>query len=151
MRRYIVILVSACLLGYNCKYNGRNNFKTEITRLRDDLLIPVCPEELGGLPTPRPPAQFDKADGNALLDGLAGIIDINGSDVTNNFLAGALKALSIAKKNGVHKAILKERSPSCGVSSVYIAQKGEKPVPGMGVTAALLQRNGVKIISDEEL
>ena len=146
-----MILVSACLLGYNCKYNGRNNFKTEITRLRDDLLIPVCPEELGGLPTPRPPAQFDKADGNALLDGLAGIIDINGRDVTNNFLAGALKALSIAKKNGVHKAILKERSPSCGVSSVYIAQKGEKPVPGMGVTAAILQRNGVKIISDEEL
>ncbi len=146
-----MILVSACLLGYNCKYNGKNNFKTEITCLRDDLLIPVCPEELGGLPTPRPPAQFDKADGNALLDGLAGIIDINGRDVTNNFLAGALKALSIAKKNGVHKAILKERSPSCGVSSVYIAQKGEKPVPGMGVTAAILQRNGVKIISDEEL
>lgn len=147
-----MILVSACLLGYDCKYNGRNNFRPEIARLKNaDLLIPVCPEELGGLPTPRPPAQFDRADGIALLKGLSRIIDCHGKDVTEHFLSGALKTLAMAKKNGVYKAILKERSPSCGTSRVYITEKGSEPVPGMGVAAALLQQNGIKVYSDEQL
>lgn len=147
-----MILVSACLLGYNCKYNGRNNYRPEIKELKNsDLLLPVCPEQLGGLPTPRPPAQFDRADGVALLKNLSRIFDSHGKDVTENFLTGAYKTLFIAQKNGIHKAILKERSPSCGVYSVYITEKGEKPVSGMGVAAALLQQHGIKVYSDEEL
>lgn len=147
-----MILVSACLLGYNCKYTGGNNLRAEVARMKkSDLLIPVCPEELGGLPTPRPPAQFDKAGGYAVLKGLAKVIDSNGRDVTKNFLLGAYKTLEIAKKNGVYMAILKERSPSCGTFRVYITEKGSHPVAGTGVTAALLQEHGIKVYSDEQI
>ncbi|MTI85219.1 MAG: DUF523 domain-containing protein [Firmicutes bacterium] len=146
-----MILVSACLLGDNCKYNGGNNYTKEIARLKRDIVLPVCPEELGGLLTPRLPAQFDRADGEALLDGRCKVWDAKGNDVTQNFLSGAAKALAMAQRRGVHTAILKERSPSCGVSSVYITERGTAPVVGMGVTAALLKKNGIKVLSDEKL
>lgn len=139
-------------MGYNCKYTGGNNYCPELKKLLyKDLLIPVCPEELGGLSTPRLPARFDHADGRAVLEGRAKINDESGRDVTENFLTGAFKALRIAKKNGVYLAVLKERSPSCGSSQVYIAARGERPVQGTGVTAALLQQSGIKVCSDEQL
>lgn len=147
-----MILVSACLLGHNCKYNGKNNLRPDIIKLGEtSVLIPVCPEQLGGLPTPRSPAQFDRAGGAALLKNKSKIIDSSGKDVTENFLTGAYRALSIAQENGVNKAILKERSPSCGVNSVYIIEKGDRAVPGMGVTAALLKQHGINVYSDEQL
>lgn len=146
-----MILVSACLLGVNCKYNGGHNLRPEIVKYKNSgLLVPVCPEELGGLPTPRNPAQFDRAAGDEALEGRSKIIDSTGKDVTKNFLAGAMKTLKIAREKGISIAVLKERSPSCGASLVYITEKGEQPTPGIGVTTALLEKSGIRVYSDEQ-
>ncbi|MCF8011822.1 MAG: DUF523 domain-containing protein [Clostridiales bacterium] len=146
-----MILVSACLLGYNCKYSGSNNLRNELVEMQDNhILIPVCPEVMGGLPTPRPPAQFDRADGSSVLKGKAKIINCYGRDVTGYFIRGADIALRIAIDYNIKTAILKERSPSCGSSFVYITEKGEKPVEGKGVAAALLEKNGLHIYSDQK-
>jgi len=138
------VLVSACLLGHRCRYNA------EILEVRTipeppDAIVPVCPEELGGLSTPRTPSFFkDKGTGREVLHGNGQIVSEAGEDRTEAFVDGAEKTLKIAREVGAGKAYLKERSPSCGCHTVYV---GENKVPGIGVTAALLKENGICIIS----
>ncbi|MBM7856019.1 uncharacterized protein YbbK (DUF523 family) [Desulfohalotomaculum tongense] len=146
------ILVSACLAGYNCRYDGGNNFHPGIAELVEKgVAVPVCPEQLGGLPTPRPACEIKGGDGCRVLAGGARVENINGKDVTGQFIDGAEKALTEALKHNTKMAILKERSPSCGVHFIYDGTFQGGKISGQGVLAALLTRNGVKLYSEEDI
>jgi uncharacterized protein YbbK (DUF523 family) len=139
-----MILISACLLGVPCRYDGSALPAVELPEeLRGQALLPVCPEELGGLSTPRLPAELAGGDGRAVLAGSARVLRSDGADVTAEFLRGAEAAVELAKRNGVCTACLKARSPSCGVKSTHI---GGRVGPGMGVAAAALERAGLRLI-----
>ncbi len=139
-------LVSACLCGVNCKYNGGNNENEVITNLlREGKAILVCPEQLGGLPTPRLPSEIVQSNGETR------VISSSGEDVTQEFLKGARETLEIAKKMGIKKAILKARSPSCGCAEIYDGTFQKKLIDGMGFTAKLLKENGISVISEQSL
>jgi len=113
---------------------------------RRGVAVPFCPEQLGGLPTPRPKAWLLGGDGREVLEGRARVVNERGEEVTENFLRGAKEALKLAQVLGAKRAVLKSKSPSCGVTKVYIAE-GEEPAlrPGMGVAAALLSREGLEL------
>ncbi len=137
-----MILVSACLLGINCKYNGKNNANKKIIRLSErETLIPVCPEQLGGLPTPRIPSEIRGGR----------VINKEGLDVTDYLERGAKEALAIARIFGISEAILKQRSPSCGSGQIYDGTFSGIVTAGDGITAALLKKNGIKVTSEEEI
>lgn len=145
------ILVSACLLGLLTRYDGKTKRHEGILNyLQKERLIPVpiCPEQLAGLPTPRPATRFETGDGEAVLDGNGRAVNTRGDVVNQLFLKGAVETMKIARLAGCREALLKERSPSCGVRQVY---RGEEIVSGKGVTAALLERNGMRIFSEEDL
>jgi len=154
-------LCSACLLGINCKYDGKNNLdkapKELIEEFKKGNLIPICPEQLGGLPTPRERARIKGGDGNDVLKGKAIVITENKKEVTKGFLKGAYEVLKIAKKLKIKEAILKQRSPSCGFGQIYKAvfdKKGnflDKIIRGDGVTTALLKQNRIKLKTEEDL
>ncbi|GEB30542.1 MULTISPECIES: DUF523 domain-containing protein [Brevibacillus] len=144
-------VISACLIGCECRYDQKSCLDSELEQLlREGKAIPVCPEQLGGLPTPRPPAEIVGGDGYDVLDGRAKIIDNTGRDVTAEFLAGAQQALRLATTVGATSAILKENSPSCGSSFVYDGQFSGKKVSGIGLTAALFRRNGIEVQSERD-
>lgn len=137
-----VIAVSACLLGVNCRYDGGNKVLATITGLcKDYTLIPVCPEQLGGLTTPRPPAEI--AGGQ--------IITSEGKVVTEAFNRGAQETLALLQRLGVQRAILKNGSPSCGVNRIYDGSFNQQSIPGEGVTAKLLREHGIVVLSEEDL
>lgn len=137
------IIVSACLLGNNCKYNGKNNANQEVIALKKCYdVIPVCPECFGNLLIPRLPSER-VADGS--------VISKNGENVTSAFIKGAEKTLNIAKENGVKLAVLKERSPSCGCRFIYDGSFTGRIISGSGVTAELLMNNSIKVVSEEQL
>lgn len=139
MERY---LVSACLCGINCKYNGKNNLNEICLKLfKEGKAVLVCPEQLGGLETPRDPSEISKDK----------VISIKGKDVTEKFEKGAEETLKIAKTLGIKKAILKEGSPSCGINYIYDGKFRGKRVKGCGVTATLLKNNNIQIVSSEDL
>jgi uncharacterized protein YbbK (DUF523 family) len=141
-----MIIVSACLAGINCKYNGGNNLNAQIRELvAQGKAIPLCPEQLGGLATPRPSAEILSGTGADVLDGKASVINKNGEDVTAKFLKGAEQVLEIAKVTGVKMAILKTKSPSCGCGMIYDGTFSGRLINGNGVTAELLIRNGIKV------
>ena len=134
------ILVSACLAGVDCKYNGGNNENAKIIELiKNNDIILVCPEQLGGLSTPRDPAENinDK------------VIADKGKDVTKEFDKGAEEVLKLAKKFNIKKAILKSRSPSCGKGKIYDGTFSGKKIDGNGKTAELLIKNGIEVISSD--
>ena len=136
------ILVSACLLGENCKYSGGNNYNQAVCDFaRGHQVVLVCPEVLGGLPTPRCPAE--------IVQGV--VTNKEGINVDREFRAGAAKALAIAKENGVELAILQSRSPSCGVKEIYDGTFSGCLINGNGITSDLLIKNGVKVINESEL
>lgn len=144
-------LCSACLLGVNCRYNGISKPNDKVIALsKKEMLIPICPEQLGGQPTPRPNAEIKGGDGLDVLDKNAKVVEPNGNDVTSNFINGAEEVLKLAKLFSINEAILKQRSPSCGSGQIYDGTFQKKIVKGDGVTAALLKRNGVKVISEED-
>jgi uncharacterized protein YbbK (DUF523 family) len=146
------ILVSACLLGLNTKYDGTNNFNNKVAKLlkrSDVVIIPFCPEQLGGLPTPREPADLT-GDGAKVLNGEARVITRSGLDVTEYYIRGAQESVKLARLCRIDIIILKSRSPSCGINGVYKA-KDLKLMPWNGVTAALLRKEDFTIISDEEI
>lgn len=140
------VLVSACLAGVPCRYDGAAKPDPEIIRMvREGRAIPVCAEHEGGLPTPRPPAEIHDGDGEAVLAGSAHILTIDGADVTEQFVAGARKVAEIARERGATQAILQDRSPSCGVTQVYDGTHQGRLVPGTGVLAAVLDAQGVTV------
>lgn len=139
------VLVSGCLLGINCRYNGVQLDKRQLEIDDSSEIIPICPETLGNLPIPRPPSFFSNhLTGDGVLEGKCKVITENNEDKTENFLAGANEVLQLAKLHNVKKVYLKENSPSCGKNFVYV---GEKKVKGKGVTVALLEKHGIEIIS----
>ena len=144
-------LISACLCGVNCKYNGKNNLNNRcLELLREEKAILVCPEQLGGLSTPREPAELI-GNTREVLEGIDGkIISISWKDVTEEFLKGAKETLKIAKAIGAKKAILKEGSPSCGCNFIYDGSFSGNKIRGKGLTAYMLEREGIKVISEKE-
>ena len=136
------ILVSACLLGENCKYNGGSNYSKKVCDfVKGCEVIPVCPEVLGGLPTPRIPSEI-----------AGGVVrNREGMSVDQEFRAGAEKALEIALRNQAELAILQSRSPSCGVKEIYDGTFSGKKIPGQGVFAGMLLRAGIRVLDAEDV
>ena len=137
------ILVSACLLGEACRYDGKPSPCAAAIALAETRnLIPVCPEQLGGLPTPRMPSEI-QPDGR--------VVDAAGIDRTAAFEAGALEALRIAREHGCTQAVLKANSPSCGTRHIYDGTFSGTLVPGRGKTAALFEDSGIEVLSEADL
>ncbi|MCD5410611.1 MAG: DUF523 domain-containing protein [Clostridiales bacterium] len=146
-----MILISACLLGVNCKYDGSNNLTPDIiSKFEKEGIVPVCPEQLGGLTTPRMPAEIVNGTGKNVIDGEARVVDKNGEDVTVLFLKGAMETVEIAKKLSVKYAILKSDSPSCSSTGIYDGTFKSKLVEGDGVTVALLKSKGFQVYSEKD-
>ena len=136
------IAVSACLLGKNCKYNGGNNYSKKVSDyIKGHEAVPVCPEVLGGLSTPREPAE--------IVNGRVSHKD--GTSVDKEFRQGAETALRIVTEQQIDLVILQARSPSCGVNTIYDGSFSGKIIPGQGVFAELLKKNGIKVIDAEDL
>lgn len=173
------ILVSACLLGVNCRYDGKNGTSLEVLALLKNFnLIPVCPEQLGGMKTPREPAECIKQktgtetrkkdkrritepenkgreSSRALAERkteelVTRVVNRAGEDVTERFEKGAGEVLRLAGLYGCKRAILKERSPSCGYGRIYDGTFTGKKIPGNGITAQLLEKNGIEIIGESK-
>jgi uncharacterized protein YbbK (DUF523 family) len=143
-------LISACLVGCHCRYDGKDNLVDRYQEMVEKgEAVFVCPEQLGGLSTPRPPAEIVGGTGEDVLDGRARVITKDGVDVTEQFLKGAQEALRMARLVKAEEAILKERSPSCGSALIYDGTYSGSKIPGDGVTAALLKRHGIKVYSEE--
>ncbi|MCX6742467.1 MAG: DUF523 domain-containing protein [Candidatus Pacearchaeota archaeon] len=135
-------LCSACLLGVKCRWDGESKSSDKVNELlKKDLLIPICPEQLGGLPTPRTPSE---QRGNK-------VFTKDGKEVTEQFNRGAEEVLKIAKSFGIKEAVLKQKSPSCGCGLIYDGTFSGKLIRGNGVTTQLLKDNGIKVISEEDL
>ncbi|MDQ4131145.1 MAG: DUF523 domain-containing protein [Actinomycetota bacterium] len=151
------VLVSACLAGRRCAYQGASNRPDGERRVQIERLVAegravlVCPEVDGGLGTPRLPAEIVGGDGHAVLDGRARVVAVDGTDVTEAYLRGAEIAVQRARTGGACGAVLKARSPSCGLGAVYDGSFSKTLVAGDGVTAAALQRAGIPVITDEDL
>ena len=142
------VMISACLLGVRCRYDGgHSRNETALNQKETYQLIPVCPEESGGLSTPRPPAEIVGGDGDAVLDGKAKVMTEDGTDVTRAYLNGAHHALQVAQSHGATHVILKARSPSCGCDDIYDGTFTGTLTVGDGVTTALLKRHGITITS----
>lgn len=147
----VMILVSACLCGINCRYSGDSNDCEEVKELlKDGKAIPVCPEQLGGLETPRLACEIVGGTGKEVLCGKAKVIDKDGNDRTLGFVKGAYEVLNIAKMIGSHKAILKAKSPSCGCGKIYDGTFNSNKIAGNGVAAQLLLENGIEVITETE-
>lgn len=145
-----MILVSACLIGVDCKYSGGNNKNDKLMDyLKGKNMIPICPEQLGGLCTPRTPAEIVGGSADDVIDGKAKVINKEGLDITAEFLKGAYETLKICRTLGIKKAILKEKSPSCGINQVYDGSFKSNIIDGYGITAAILIKNGVDLKSDK--
>jgi len=142
-----VYIVSACLVGVRCRYDGESREDPKVLEILGGRAVPVCPEQLGGLPTPRPRAEFVGGDGEDVLDGRARVVSEEGVDVTDFFLRGAEEVLRIARLLGVREVVFKDKSPSCGVRVVWVEGR---EVPGVGVTSALLMRNGLSVRAAED-
>ncbi len=140
-----MIIVSACLAGIKCRYDGTHQVDAAVLSLvREGKGIPLCPELLGGLPVPREPCEIrDTAEGRRVFTS-------SGADVTERFLEGAERTLRIARDAGAAAAILKSRSPSCGSKVIYDGSFSGKIIAGMGITAQLLTENGISVHSEEE-
>lgn len=146
-----MILVSSCLAGLKVRYNGTHCLDEKVAKLiEENKAVTVCPEVLGGLATPREPAEIIGGDGEDVLDGKAKVMTKSGKDVTEAFLKGAYATLEIAKKVNATLVVLKENSPSCGSTMIYNGEFNGNKIEGNGVTASLLKRNGFKVISEEE-
>ena len=145
-----MIIVSACLLGENCKYSGGNNKSENVIKyLEDKEYILVCPEQLGGLSTPRNPSEiitYGNKDGNDVLSGCTKVLSNKGIDVTKNFIQGAEETLKIAKEHNAKTAILKAGSPSCGYKKIYDGTFLGNKIQGMGVTAAILNKENIALL-----
>jgi uncharacterized protein YbbK (DUF523 family) len=140
-------LVSSCLAGINCRYDGKNNLNKKVADLvKKGKAIPVCPEVLGGLDTPRDPSEI-------IIDqeGNKRVVSEKGKDVTAEFKLGAEKTLKIARIVEAEKAILQQRSPSCGCGKIYDGTFSSNLINGNGLTAELLMENGIEVLTVADL
>jgi len=145
-----MIIVSACLCGINCRYDGGNNLDARVLKLlKEGKALPVCPEQLGGMQTPRVAHEIVNGNGQDVLMGKARINGWEDDDVTADFIKGAYETLKIAEAASASIAILKARSPSCGVSQIYDGTFSSTKRPGNGVTTELLLSRGIKVYSEE--
>ncbi|MEH6627907.1 MAG: DUF523 domain-containing protein [Motiliproteus sp.] len=148
------ILISSCLLGERVRYDGKTALCEHplIKRWQQQQrLVPICPEMSGGLPCPRPAAEILGGQGDEVLSGETQVKTRQGHDVSNHFLRGAEKALSLCQQHHINIAILKARSPSCGSSNTYNGQFQGTLVDGQGVTAALLKSSGIRLFDENQL
>jgi uncharacterized protein YbbK (DUF523 family) len=149
------VLISSCLLGDPVRYNGKDA-KVESTIIErwieEGRVVSICPELSGGLHIPRSPAEIIGTGGFSVLDGFAVVLDDRGNDLTRQFVQGAQEALQLAQSLGVRVAVLKDGSPSCGRTYIHNGQfRGVKKRAESGVTAALLQRNGIAVFSEYQI
>ena len=136
------VLVSACLLGVSCRYDGQSKAYPLVEELcRRHEVVPVCPEQLGGLPTPRVPAERQGAQ----------VVTKEGGDVTAQYLRGAAEAVRLARKLGCTVAILKERSPSCGSGEIYDGSFTGTLSAGFGTAAEALRVAGIRVMGESQL
>jgi uncharacterized protein YbbK (DUF523 family) len=136
-----MIVVSACLAGINCNYKASNKENQNITKLvSQGKAIPICPEQLGGLPTPRKPAEIKENR----------VVTIDNQDVTEAFEKGAREVLKICQKHNCTTAILKSKSPSCGCNLIYNGEFNNTLISGDGITTKLLKQNSIKVISSDD-
>jgi uncharacterized protein YbbK (DUF523 family) len=141
---------SACLCGIRCRYDGRANTVRDIEELwRAGRAVAVCPEVLGGLPTPRMPSEIRGGDGAAVWAGRARVVSKQGDDVTEQFKKGAIAAFEQVAMSKISKVVLKERSPSCGSLTIYDGSFTGAKVPGCGVAAAYFTSHGIALLSEE--
>jgi uncharacterized protein YbbK (DUF523 family) len=150
----IRVIVSSCLLGQPVRYNGMDapSDKTILSKWQSEgRLVNFCPEISAGFPTPRPPAETVGGDGSLVLLGQARVFEDTGADVTEMFITGAKKAVSFAQKNNVRVAILTDGSPSCGSTYVYDGNFKGGTRPGKGVTAELMEHNGIRVFSEDQI
>lgn len=149
------ILISACLLGRPVRYDGKGKPLADplIDRWKaEGRLVGYCPEQAGGLPTPRPPAEIEGGmNGEDVLAGRARVKEVTGGDVTEAFVEGGKKAVAFAQEQGCDAALLIDGSPSCGSGFIYDGSFSGTRHPGLGVTAALMRRAGIAVFSDREL
>lgn len=142
----MMIFVSACLMGDNCKYNGGNNYNSKVAEfLKDKEYIKICPEMSGGLSIPRNPAEIVNSHGGKR------VLSSDGRDVTENFIKGAENTLRLAEKYNPELIIFKAKSPSCGKGEVYDGTFSKTLTKGNGITAELLLRKGYKVITEKEI
>ncbi|MCR5335519.1 MAG: DUF523 domain-containing protein [Synergistes sp.] len=136
------LIVSACLLGINCRYSGEKRADSRVLELIGKYsVMPLCPEQLGGLPTPR----------NACEIAAGRVIDAKGADFTDNYIKGAQEVLRIARMFNCRFALMKENSPSCGVNSIHDGTFSGGKIAGQGITSRLLREAGIKVFSEEEM
>lgn len=146
------VLVSACLAGRACAYDGDHRATRRVLELvREGRAVPVCPEHEGGLGIPRPAAEIMGGSGEDVLDGRAQVVTMGGADVTGAFVEGARLAVERAAAHGCKTAILKARSPSCGCGRIFDGSFTRTPRAGNGVAAAALLRAGLRVLTDEDL
>lgn len=144
-----MVIVSACLAGVNCRYDGGNSGLARVREMAaSGGALPLCPEQLGGLSTPRAPSEIFGGDGWDVLDGKAFVLNSEGGDVTSCYLKGSREVLKIAGLVSAEEAVLKEKSPACGCR--FICRGGE-PADGAGVCAAMLIKSGIRVISSGDL
>ncbi|MBD8520213.1 DUF523 domain-containing protein [Lysinibacillus fusiformis] len=147
-----MILISACLAGLNVRYNGTNCIDDRVQKLvLEKKAITVCPELMGGFSTPREPAEIVGGNGEDVLDGKASVIEKSGRDVTELYIKGAYATLQKALEVGATQVVLKENSPSCGSAAIYNGEFNGMKIVGEGVTTALLRRNNIVVLSEEDV
>lgn len=135
-------LCSACLLGLKCRYNGKRKRNAKVVALsKKEILIPICPEQLGGLSTPREPAEIKRGR----------VLTRSGKDITSHYNLGSREVLRIAKQLKISEVILKQRSPACGYGVIYDGTFSKNTRFGYGITAKLLKKKGIKIMTEKEL
>lgn len=141
-----MMLISACLVGINCKYNGKNNYNEKALDLvKKGIAIPICPEQLGGLTTPRNPSEI------RIIDNKVHVIDNKNNDVTKEFEKGAYEVLKLAKNLKVDKVILKSKSPSCGIGKIYDGTFSNNLIDSNGILANLLIDNNIEVVDIEDI
>jgi len=146
------IVVSACLLGFKCRWDGESRPCEKLIDLyKKGEILPICPEELGGLSTPRIPSEVKCGDGSGVVKGVNFVFDKNGKDVTKNFLIGAEKAVELAKKFGATGFLGKSKSPSCGSGCTYDGTFTGKLIKGDGVAVAFFKKNKFNILTENDI
>ncbi|MCW2255179.1 uncharacterized protein YbbK (DUF523 family) [Providencia alcalifaciens] len=144
-----MIAVSSCLLGYSVRYDGKHQLYSPLKQLHDKgLVIGICPEILGGLPTPRTSAEIIGGNGDDVLQGTAKVIEISGQDVTEQYIAGAMIALEQLKQRNISLVVLKANSPSCGSKQIYSGSFDGTVKEGFGVCTAIFRQHNIKVLDE---